>query len=248
MDGEQEPVVIVEDRDAVRIVRLNRPRKLNALDTALTQALLDALVAADADDSVRAVVLTGNGRGFCAGADVTEFADLTPANQDAVVTRAELTMRAQMMPQRLGKPIVSAVRGPAMGGGAGLAVGCDLMVVADDVSFGYPELKHSLVPAIVMTGIQRQLGRKLAFELISTGRVLDAGELLGYGLANRVADPAKVVDVAVEIATGWAGVEPRAMAAAKSLFYQVADLPFEGAMRAGADLNAVMRGFREANG
>lgn len=238
------PVVLIKNHDAVRVVRMNRPNKLNALNTELTQALLDELSAAESDDSVRAVVLTGEGRAFCAGADLSEFKDLTPDNQDAVLRRAELTTRTQMLPQQMSKPVVSVVQGPALGGGAGLAIGCDMMVVASTVSFGYPELKHSIVPAIVMTGLQRQLGRKLAFELISTGRLLGAAELAEFGLANRVAEPDDALKVGLEIATGWASTSPPAMAAAKGLFYRVAELPFEQAMQAGRDVNTIMRGFR----
>ncbi|RKT56119.1 enoyl-CoA hydratase/isomerase family protein [Saccharothrix australiensis] len=237
-------VLLTEDRGAVRVLRMNRPAKRNALDTALTEALLAALLAADADDAVRAVVLTGEGPGFCAGADITEFADLTPADQAAVVRRADLTARTQLLPQRLRKPIVSVVRGAALGGGAGLAIGCDMMVVATDVVLGYPELKHSIVPAIVMTGLQRQVGRKLAFELVSHGRLLGAEELLAIGLANRVAEPDRVLDVGLEVADRWAEADPVALAATKELFYRVADLPVDEAMRAGRDVNAIMRGFR----
>ena len=149
-----------------------------------------------------------------------------------------------MMPQQMSKPVVSVVHGAALGGGAGLAIGAHMMVAASSVSFGYPELKHSIVPAIVMTGLQRQLGRKLAFELISTGRLLDADELADVGLANRIAEPDDALKVGLEIATGWASTSPTAMAAAKGLFYRVAELPFEQAMQAGRDVNAIMRGFR----
>jgi enoyl-CoA hydratase/carnithine racemase len=147
--------------------------------------------------------------------------------------------------QKITKPIVSAVRGVAMGGGAGLAIGCDMMVAGADLKFGYPELKHSIVPALVMTGLQRQLGRKVAFELISLGRLLGAEEAQSLGLANRVAAPESVLDTALEIARAWAEAHPMAMAAAKSLFYRVADLPYDAAMAAGRDVNALMRGFRE---
>ncbi|WP_131742178.1 enoyl-CoA hydratase/isomerase family protein [Actinomadura roseirufa] len=238
--------LLTEDHGAVRVLRMNRPDKLNALNTELTAALLAGLRAADADPAVRAVVLTGAGRAFCAGADVKEFALLTPADQDAVTRRAELTMRTQMLPQRLTKPVVAAVRGHAMGGGAGLVLGCDMVVAAADTRLGYPELRHSLVPAIVMTGLQRHFGRKLAFELVSTGRVLDAAELDRLGIANRVVETGTELAAALEIAAGWAEVDPRAMTAAKGLFHRVADLPFEEAMRAGGDVNTIMRGFREA--
>lgn len=239
-------VLLTEDRGAVRIVRMNRPDKLNALNTALTQALLEALEAADQDEGVRSIVLAGAGRGFCAGADLSEFKDLTPERQHLVVKRADLTCRTQSMLQKLGKPIVSAVQGSAVGGGAGLAIGCDMMVAGSDLKFGYPELKHSIVPALVMTGMQRQLGRKIAFELISLGRLLKAEEAHALGLANRVVPPDRVLDAALEIAEAWARANPMAMQAAKSLFYRVADLPYDAAMAAGRDVNALMRGFRES--
>jgi enoyl-CoA hydratase/carnithine racemase len=237
-------VLLVEDRDAVRVLTLNRPEKLNALDTALTRALDAALDAADADRAVRAVVLTGAGRGFCAGADLREFSGLTPDRPDAVLERAALTARLQVRMQRMAKPVVSAVRGVAVGGGAGLAIGADMAVAGSDLRFGYPELKHSIVPALVMTGLVRHLGRKLAFELVSTGRLLDAGEALEHGLVNRVVEPDEVVAAALGIAEQWAAVEPRALAAAKDLFHRVADLPTDAAMRASQDVNALMRGFR----
>lgn len=236
--------VIVEDRDAVRIIRMNRPDKLNALNTELTQGLLDALNAADGDDTIRAVVLAGEGKGFCAGADLSEFKDLTPDQQHRVLARADLTCRLQSKLQEMKKPVVSAVQGAAVGGGAGLAIGCDMMVAGADLKFGYPELKHDIVPALVMTGLQRQLGRKAAFEMVSLGRLIGAEEAQALGLANRVVARGAVIDAALEIATQWARANPMAMAAAKALFYRVADLPFDAAMAAGRDVNALMRGFR----
>ena len=235
-------VLLTEDHGPVRVLVLNRPDKLNALDTALTRALSEALAAAERE--ARAVVLTGSGRGFCAGADLGEFSSLTPDQPDAVLERAALTARLQTQMQGLSIPVVAAVRGAAVGGGAGLAIGADMTVAGTDLKFGYPELKHSIVPALVMTGLVRHLGRKLAFELVSTGRLLTAAEAAEHGLVNRVVEPGEVVEAALEIARRWAEVEPRAIAAAKDLFYRVADLPTDAAMRAGQDVNALMRGFR----
>ncbi|MFE3171189.1 enoyl-CoA hydratase/isomerase family protein [Amycolatopsis sp. NPDC059090] len=237
-------MLLTENHDAVRVLTLNRPDKLNALDTALTRALDTALDEAGRDPSVRAVVLTGAGRGFCAGADLNEFSSLTPGQPEAVLERAALTARLQTRMQQLPVPVVSAVRGAAVGGGAGLAIGADLVVAGSDLKFGYPELKHSIVPALVMTGLVRHLGRKLAFELVSTGRLLTAAEASSYGLVNQVVEPAEIVPAALAVAQRWASVEPRALAAAKDLFYRVADLPTDAAMRAGQDVNALMRGFR----
>jgi enoyl-CoA hydratase/carnithine racemase len=245
-DGVSEDRIIVENRENVRILWMNRPDKLNALDTPLTQALHDALTAANEAESVRAVVLAGKGRAFCAGADLEEFRDLTPLHQDRVLRRADLTCRTQSLLQKLDKPVVSAVQGAAVGGGAGLAVGCDMMVAATDLKFGYPELRHSIVPALVMTGLERAIGRKAAFELISLGRLIGAQEARTLGFANRVVAPESVIDEAMAIAQKWAAAHPAAMAAAKSLFYRVSDLSYDAAMAAGRDVNIMMRAFRDS--
>jgi enoyl-CoA hydratase/carnithine racemase len=192
-------------------------------------------------------MLCGAGRTFCAGADVSEFKELTPDQHDKVTARAELSCRTQSILQKLSKPVVAAVHGVAMGGGAGLAIGADMMVAAaDGVRFGYPELKHSIVPALVMTGIVHNLGRKAAFELVSLGRILNGAELVQFGLANRVVANDAVEAEALAIAEQWAAADHRALAAAKSLFYRVADLSYDAAMAAGRDVNALMRSFREA--
>ena len=238
-----EPVLLVEDRGAVRVLTMNRPAKLNALDLALTEGLCDALEAADADASVRALVLAGAGRAFCAGADTGEFKDLKPENTHLVERRALLTQRVQSLPRQISKPIVSAVQGIAVGGGAGLALGCDMMVAAADLRFGYPELKHGLVPALVMTGLSRHLGLKLAFELVSTSRLLSGEELGELRLANRVVAADAVLATALEIAERWAASPAQAMAESKALLYRVSELPFDDAMDAGRQSNVKMRGF-----
>jgi enoyl-CoA hydratase len=239
-------VLLVEDVGPVRVLLMNRPERLNALNTALTRALHDALNAAQAAAGVRAIVLAGQGRGFCSGADLTEFAELTPANRQLVSERSWLTSRTHMLLQEIRKPIVSAVQGAAAGGGAGLAIGCDMMVAASDLKLLYPELRHSIVPAIVMTGLQRQLGRKVAFEMFSLGTSLGADDARRLGLANRVVPPGEHLPAALEIAQAWSRSSPAAMAAAKSLFYRVADLPFDCAMEAGREVNEAMRAFPAA--
>ncbi|TRW94574.1 enoyl-CoA hydratase/isomerase family protein [Paracoccus sp. M683] len=240
----EDGLILIVDRGQVRIVTMNRPDKLNALNTALTQALLDALTDADRAVHIGAVVLAGAGRAFCAGADLAEFSTLTPAQSGAVEARADLTCRLQMAMQKLGKPVVAAVQGAAIGGGAGLAIGCDMVVAAQSLKFGYPELRHSIVPALVMTGLVRALGRKQAFEMVSLGRLVGADEAHAMGLVNRVVDEDPLT-AAIEIAETWASFEPRAMRAVKSLFYRVEELPTEAAMMAGRDVNALMRSFRE---
>jgi enoyl-CoA hydratase/carnithine racemase len=241
----QESVLLTEDRGAVRILTMNRPAKLNALDTALTSGLLEALAAADGDESVRALVLTGSGRSFCAGADTSEFSSLTPENPEAVLARADLTTRLQAQFPRLKKPVVAAARGHTLGGGAGLMLACDMVVAAPSLKLGYPEMAHGIVPAIVMTGLVRQLGPKPAFELVGLGKPIGAERALALGLINRIADEAALIEAAVELATSMAEVSPLAMRTTKELFYRVMELPYDQAILAGRDANVMMRSFRK---
>ena len=236
--------LLVENRGPVRILTMNRPDKRNALNYTLTQALLDGLRAADADDSVASIVLTGAGPAFCAGADLTEFKDLTPENQPLVDRRAELTMNLQGIFARLAKPVVSAINGAAMGGGAGLALAGDVAVMAATAKLGYPEVKHGIVAAVVMAGLVRNVGRKAAFELVATGEPIDAARALALGLVNRVTARDRVLPESIELAEKFAGVERAAMAATKELFYRAHELPFEQALAAGRDVNKRMRAFR----
>ena len=222
---------------------MNRPEKRNALNSALTQALLDALRAADADQTVRAVVLTGAGQGFCAGADLAEFKDL----RDAVAAegRAELTMQLHLVFTKLRIPIVAAINGHAMGGGAGLAIAADLAVMAQSAKLGYPEARHGIVAAIVMANLVRQAGRKAAFELVALGEAIDAERALVLGLVNRVVPDARVLDEAISIADKLAALQPAAMAETKRLFHEVADLALAPALERGRDTNRRMRNFQK---
>ena len=233
----------IEDRGAVRVLTLNRPEKRNALDTALSRALLEALRAADGDEGVRCVVLTGAGPGFCAGADLSEFKGLK--DPQAAETRAELTMQLHLAFSKMVTPVVTAINGAAMGGGAGLAIAGDLAVMARGAKLGYPETKHGIVAAIVMANLVRQVGRKAAFELVATGEPIDAERACALGLVNRVVAPEKLMDAALETAQKFAAVAPQAMAATKMLFYRALDLPFDQALEAGRETNMRMRAFRK---
>jgi enoyl-CoA hydratase/carnithine racemase len=236
--------LITEDRGAVRLLTLNRPEKRNALNTALTQALLEALRAADADEAVACVVLTGAGPGFCAGADLSEFKDLTPENQGLVDARAELTMQLHLAFPKLSKPVVTAINGAAMGGGAGLAIAGDLAVMAEGATLGYPETRHGIVAATVMANLVRQAGRKAAFELVALGEPVGAQRALALGLVNRVVPQAALMDEALALAQKLAAVGRPAMRLTKQLFHEAADLPLAEALERGREANRRMRSFR----
>lgn len=240
-------VLKIENHDAVRVLTMQRPERHNALNTELTTQLLQALQAAEADDSCRAIVLSGSGKSFCAGADTTEFAGFGQDN-DRAATRADLTASLHAVFGKLGKPVVAAVWGNAMGGGAGLALACDMMVAATETRLGYPEIKHGICPAIVMANLTRNLGPKRAFELVSTGRLLNGALLHEWGLACSVADsPQAALDAAIAVARAWAAHMPTALAATKQLLYRTIDLSFPDGLAAGRDLNVAMRRFTNAN-
>jgi len=233
--------LLIDNRGAVRILTLNRPEKRNALNFELTRGLLDALRAADADESVGALVLTGAGQGFCAGADLTEFKELGAGL--AAEERAELTMQLHLAFTQIKKPVVAAVNGHAMGGGAGLALASDLAVMAEGAKLGYPEPKHGIVAAIVMANLVRQVGRKAAFELVSLGEPVDAQQALRLGMVNRVAPLSELMNVSFSFAEKLGAVKREAMAETKRLFHEVADLPLRAALERGRDTNKRMRNF-----
>lgn len=235
--------LLVENRGAVRILTMNRPEKRNALNSELTQGLLDALRAADADETVGCVVLTGAGQGFCAGADLSEFKELGAGL--AAEGRAELTMQLHLAFLGIAKPIVTAINGHAMGGGAGLAIAADMAVMAEGAKLGYPEPKHGIVAAIVMANLVRQVGRKAAFELVALGEPVDAQRALQLGMVNRVVPLEEVLDQSLALAEKLAAVKRPAMAETKRLFHEVADLPLAAALERGRDTNKRMRNFQQ---
>jgi enoyl-CoA hydratase/carnithine racemase len=236
--------LLVENRGGVRILTLNRPDKRNALNSDLTLALLNALKEADQDQNLGCIVLTGAGPGFCAGADLTEFKGLKdPAAAEA---RAELTMQLHLCFSRISKPVVTAINGAAMGGGAGLAIAGDLAVMAEEAKLGYPETKHGIVAAIVLGNLVRQVGRKAAFELVAFGEPITAQRALSLGLVNKVVSSGDLMKETLAMAENLAAVSRPALAETKRLFHEVADLPLDQALEKGREANARMRRFPKA--
>lgn len=238
-------VLLVKNRGAVRVLTLNRPEKRNALNTELTQALLDALRTADAMEAIGCVVLAGAGPAFCAGADISEFAELTPDHKARVDQRAELTMQLHLAIPKMAKPVVTAVHGAALGGGAGLAIAGDLAVMAEGAALGYPETRHGIVAAIVMANLVRQAGRKAAFELVALGEPIGAKRALALGLVNRVVSRARLMGEALALADKLAAIGRPAMQLTKQLFHEAADLPLSEALERGREANKRMRAFRK---
>ena len=238
--------LLVENRGAVRVLTMNRPEKRNALNTDLTQRLLEELKQADADPAAGCIVLTGAGQGFCAGADLAEFKGLK--DPQAAEARAELTMQLHLAFSRIRVPVITAVNGAAMGGGAGLAIAGDMAVMAEGAKLGYPETKHGIVAAIVLGNLVRQVGRKAAFELVAFGEPIDARRALSLGLVNKICPLEELMPEVLAMADKLAGVNRTALAETKKLFHEVADLPLDKALERGRDTNKRMRNFDKLDG
>ncbi len=216
--------MLSERSDAVLVLTLNRPDKMNALNLALSEALVQAFEAADADAGVRALVLTGKGRAFCAGADLKEFSDENPADEPLAERRSLAMRRIYRMIPALGKPVVAAVNGFALGGGCALALTCDMALADEGAKLGYPELKYGMVAAGVMPSLVHQVGGRAAFDLMLTARTIDAAEALGLGMINRVVAAGDALKAAVEVAEIMAGYDSDAVAATKKMVHELADL------------------------
>jgi methylglutaconyl-CoA hydratase len=243
--------VLVQVAGGVLAATLNRPDKRNAIDTAMIDALLETLERADLDAAVRVVAVRGAGRDFCAGMDLNELlasADHSlDQNRKAALHFAEIFVRMRRLP----KPVVAVVQGRALAGGCGLATACDLILANESSQFGYPEVQRGFVPAIVMTMLRRAVGEKIAFDLATTGRLLNGSEAAAAGLISRVYEDADFEDQAAEVLRVLAESSPSALAFTKQQFYQLDGLPFAEGLRLGADVNAVSRStpdFRAALG
>ncbi|MFO7694916.1 MAG: enoyl-CoA hydratase-related protein [Vicinamibacterales bacterium] len=202
--------LLVEIDGTLATVTVNRPKVLNALNAATLAELGEAMRALQADDAVRVVVLTGAGeKAFVAGADINELATLTP---DEGKARAELGQRVFDLVERLGKPVIAAVNGFALGGGCELAMACTVRLAADTAKFGQPEVKLGLTPGFAGTQrLPRLVGKGRAMELILGGGMIDAAEAFRIGLVNRVVPASALREEARALGQAWAANAPIAM-------------------------------------
>ncbi|MFO7640029.1 MAG: enoyl-CoA hydratase [Candidatus Competibacteraceae bacterium] len=192
-----DPNVLVEIRGPVALITLNRPKAFNALSNDLMDELSQALDAIEADDSIRAIVLTGGEKVFAAGADIKGMKDYSymDAYKGNFITRNwERTSRCR-------KPVVAAVAGYALGGGCELAMMCDFILAADNAKFGQPEIKLGILPGAGGTQrLTRLIGKSKAMDLCLTGRMMDAAEAERAGLVSRIVPLAELIAEAVKTA------------------------------------------------
>jgi enoyl-CoA hydratase len=215
-----EPIRL-ERRGAVVLLTLDRPERLNALDRATLECLRAHAEAIASDASLRAVVLTGAGRAFAAGADIAEMRKLGPADAAAFSRLGHAALAAL---EALAVPTVAAVNGFALGGGCELACACDWIYASTRARFGQPEVNLGLIPGFGGTGrLLRRVGPGWARELVLTGEPIDAETALRIGLANRLFEPDALLDAALAAAARIAERGPAAVALAKRVMQEGQD-------------------------
>lgn len=196
VNAKKRETILVERRERVGLITLNRPKQLNALNRQLAEEVLDALQEFDADDRVGAMVIAGSPRAFAAGADIAEMAEKSFTGfymDDFLAPWDEV--------RKISKPVIAAVAGYALGGGCELALLCDFIIASDDAQFGQPEIKLGVLPGIGGSQrLTRAVGKSLAMDMILTGRSINAAEAKAAGLVARVVPPADLLQTALEAA------------------------------------------------
>lgn len=220
--------VLTQVTDSVLHITIDRPERRNAISPEVVRGIAEALGAAESDEAIRAVVMTGAGeKAFCAGADL---GGMTPDSEvGRHFVRAELGgLFRQMRVSRL--PIVARVGGHALAGGFGLMLACDLVVAADNAALGTPEIDLGLWPFMITALIQRDLPRKVALDLMLTGKRITAAEGERWGFVNRVVPTAELDAAVGELVASIISKSPLIASLGKRSFYRAEDLDFDAAL------------------
>ena len=212
-----EAIVLSAVRDRTAVLTLNRPNKRNALSRRLIADLTAAFAEADADVTVRSIIITGSGTAFCAGMDLDELRGTLTATQDQIWEDAHKLSALYSLIYESSKPTIAAVNGAAVAGGAGLMTVCDLAVAVSTAKFGYPEVRRGLVAAMVLPHLLRHVGERAARWMLLTGELIDSEEAVRIGLVNAVVPAEELVPTAHRWCTSLQEGGPEALATTKRL-------------------------------
>ena len=241
MNAEQNQVVLYAVEGAVARITLNRPEKRNALNDALIAALKQHLTNAAANKKIRVIVISGAGKDFCSGADLSALQKIAGASVAENAEDARALLELFLLIRQVQVPVVAAVTGRALAGGCGLATACDLVLASASARFGYPEVKIGFVPAMVMAILRRNVSEKRAFELITRGAEISAEQAREFGLVNQVfPDESFEADVRSYVSE-FEKMSASAIGLTKTLLYQMDGLAFPEAIETGADVNVIAR-------
>ncbi len=227
-------------------ITLQRPEKRNALNPELIAALRRALARAAQEEDVRVVLLTGAGKDFCAGLDLKALDEAAGTGVVAQLASARLFGDLILDIRRHPRPVIAAVQGRALAGGAGIATASDLILASESALFGYPEVKIGFVPAVVATLLRRSLGEKRAFELLASGESIPARDAHALGLVNRVFPDDEFAQGVQAYTADLAGKSASALELLKNLLYQTDGLSMEKAIEAAVQTNALARMTEDA--
>ena len=237
--------LLVELRDGVATLTLNRPEARNALNQTMIRELGDALAGLEKNVAARVVVIRGaGGRAFCAGADLKGMFQ-TGSILDARVQYAGLAQVLEAIP-RMRTPVIAQVHGYALAGGCGLAAVCDVVIAAEDAVFGLPEIKLGLLPLMVLAPILRAASPRRVLEMVLTGREVSAREALEIGLVTRVVPLAQLGQAVDEAGRALAASPPAALALGKEAFYRALELPYTQALAHLRDLLTIVARSEDA--
>jgi methylglutaconyl-CoA hydratase len=214
--------LLLECKDNIATITLNRPDKRNAISAAMISDIQSALDAIEKNHTTRVVILTGAGKAFCAGMDLDMLAAIakqSPAeNQEDSRRIAKLLRRIWAFP----RPMIAAVNGAAYAGGCGIATLCDFTLAVAEAKFGYTEVKIGFLPAIVSVFLTRQIGEKRSRDLLLTGRIIDAHEAREFGLVTEVVPADQLMSRAHALAADLIAASPNSLARSKHLLTSAA--------------------------
>ncbi|CAD6557824.1 enoyl-CoA hydratase/isomerase family protein [Paraburkholderia sabiae] len=225
--SDNDPILLTSTpAPGVMLLQLNRPHKLNALSLELLGALQRALTSAERNDDIKCVILTGSGRAFCAGADISDMGRGIGAYEDPRRLAAQDAISA------FSKPLIAAINGYVLGGGLELAMTCDIAIAAEDAKLGLPEINLGAFPGDGGTQrLPRIIGKSLAMQMILTGEAISASEARRIGLVSEVTASDELLPRALGLATIIAGKSPQAVRIAKQAVLNAFDMPLSAGLK-----------------
>ncbi len=234
-------ILLTQDVGNIRVISLNRPDIRNALNLELRTALINAFKTAAIDKTVRVVILTGEGRAFCAGLDLNDLKTIHKKSEQENLADSKSLAELFELIYNLPKPVIAAINGHAIAGGAGLASVCDISIMSEDAKMGYTEARIGFVAALVSVFLLRQVGEKHARDLLLSARLISAKEAKTMNLVNEVVAKENLRMRALEIAKQISDNAPSSLSLTKSLISNLASLSLADGLEYAIGVNALSR-------